>query len=502
VSGIPVAVSPSELDPGLSMTVNLLAGVSSPGTQLLRGLCIAPRSAAGNLVVDTEIRLIGSPDDAKTAWGPKTPGYLFAVAFFYHNPTGVLCGIAPTASAGANATGTITFTSTPSVSQTVRIPVAGKVTDIPWLAGEDADTIKTRCISYLNAKDDVPCTASSGGTGVLTLTFPVAGPWGNDVQYSVTLLDGTGGGASAAAAAFTGGSTEPDHTTALQSVSGDTYDFLSPQCSNADAQGTGASTNVARLKTHINQYNHGSEPKLQRGVIATTGVYATALAGAIARNEQVFEYLHCTNGQGLPCELAGAEMGQRMADVSIDPAMNRIGTVLPLYVGSADIIADKPTGPERTVALASGVSIVSYNKQREAIVVRPISSHSQDANGNPDRRCFDLSEVDGTYAVANDIEVALPQAFPKAKVSKDLDPGDEPLPEGVVEERDIKAWLVTRLRFWQGRGVVRKDKLDEAIANKTLIVRVNPSDETQVDHVIPLAIFKPLAKFGVVINKI
>jgi phage tail sheath gpL-like len=501
-SGIPLAVAPSVLTPGLYLTVNLLAAASSPGTASYRALLICPRSSAGTLTANTEVRLIGGEDDAKTAFGTKSPGFLAARNFYRECPNGVLYGIAPTASGGNAATGTITFASTPTVAQTVVIDVAGHTIEVAWAASEDADTIKTRVISAINARDDIPAAASSGGTGIVTLTFPIAGPWGNDVLYSVLVKDGTGGTGTAGGSAFTGGTTEPDFTTALTTVSGERFDFIAPIVSNADGQGTGASTNVARVATHVNALNHGLDAHLQCGIIGLTGSLASTKAGAIARNDPTLEFVFCMAGRGMPAELAGEELGARMRDVMLDPAMNRIGTVFTYYPGAADLIGDKPTGPEVEDALANGVSIISYNRQGQSVLVRPITSHSQDASGNADRRCFDVSGVDGSYAVANDIQLFLPQEFPKAKISKDLAPGDEPLPEGVIEERDIKAAIITRLRTWQTRGVVRKDKLDEALAGGTLIVRVNPSDETQVDHVIPTAIFKPLAKFGVVVNKV
>lgn len=499
---IELAVGPSTRAPGLYMKVNLLAGVSSPGTALQRAIVMAPRSSAGTLVQDSEIRLIASAEDAKTAFGPKTPGYLFALRFFRHHPSGVLYGIAPTASAGNAASGTITFGSTPTSARTVRIHGAGKIVDVPWAPNETADALKTRAMAYVNARPDFPATATSGGTGIVTLTFPIAGPWGNDVLISVELLDGAGGTAEASDTTLTGGTTEPDFSTALSAISNTKFDYIAPLLSNADAQGSGATTNVARVRTHINTFNTGLDARLQQAVVASTGTLSAAKTGAIARNEPTIEMPFCMAGQGLPAELAGAELGSRMAAVELNPAKNRIGTVLDDYVGAADLTTDKPTASEIEDALANGLTIISYNGQGQAVVVRPITSHSQDANGNPDDRCFDLSGVDGMYAIANDLETFLPQAFYQVNVSRDLTADDEALPEGVVEERDIKAELITRLRYWAGRGVARRDKLQEAIDQGTLIVRVNPSDESQVDIVVPAAIYRPLAKLGVVVNKV
>jgi phage tail sheath gpL-like len=502
--GIQLAVSPTALVPGLYLVANLLAGASNPGTQPLKAVELAPKSSAGTLTADTEVRLIGSADDAKTAWGTKTPGYLAAVQFFAENPTGILYGVAPTASGGASATASFTFAATPTAARTVRVTAAGRVTEFAWLVSETADALKTRAIAFINGRDDIPVTASSGGVGVLTLTFPVAGPWGNDVVVYIELIDGAGGtvgGAQSASASLAGGTTEPDFTTALATISGTQYDYIGIAVSNADAQSASATSNPGRLKTHINSLNTGLNAKLQQGVVGITGALATAKTGAIGRNEQVMEYMFCMAGQSLPAEFGGAEMGARMRAVSLDPAANRIGTVLAGVVGARDLTADTPTTSEAEDALGNGLSIATYNASGQVVVMRPVTTHSQDSSGNPDRRCLDTSGPDGVYAVGNDIKTFLPAEFFQVKIAKDQAAGEEPLPDGVVEERDIKASLIARLRFWQRRGVVRRDKLDEAIAAGTLIVRVNASDETQVDIVIPLGIFKPLAKMGVVLNK-
>jgi phage tail sheath gpL-like len=502
--GIQLAVSPLALVPGLYLVANLVSGASNPGTQPLKAALMAPKSSAGTLTVDTELRLIGSAEDAKTAWGTKTPGYAAAVQFFDENPTGIMYGIAPTASAGASAAVSVTFASTPSSSRTVRVTVAGRSVEFPWAASEVADTVKARGIQYVNGRDDMQCTASSGGVGILTLTFPVAGPWGNDVIYVVELIDGAGGtvgGGQLATGNLAGGTTEPDFTTAFATISGTQFDYIGIAVSNADAQSASATSNPGRLKTHVNGLNTGLNAKLEQGIVGVTGTLASAKTGSIARNEPTMEYIFCMAGQSLPAEWMGAEMGARMREVALYPAKNRIGTVFSGCVGARDLTADTPTPSEGEDALGSGLSLISYNAQGESVLMRPVTTHSQDSSGNPDRRCLDTSGPDGTYAVANDIKTALPAEFYQTNVAKDQEPGEEPLPEGVVEERDIKAFVITRLRFWQRRGVVRRDKLDEAIAAGTLIVRVNPSDETQVDIVIPLGIIKPLAKFGVVINK-
>lgn len=501
---LPIAVAPIILGPGLYITVDLLAAVATPGSQPLKACVMAPKSTAGNLTNDTEIRRAGSSVDGSTAFGIGSPGALCLARFLEKNPTAIVDMISPVPSAGAIATGTITFTGGPvTIAWNVYIVIAGRVFNIPWNVGEVLADIQARTVSTINQQSaNLPCTASAGGAGVVTLTFKVAGPWGNDTTYSAVLQGGAGGAVAVAAANFTGGTTEPDFTNALNTISGTQYDFIIPCVSNADAQSASATSNPGRLKTKINSLNTGLLAKLERGVIGLTGALSAAKTGSIGRNEPVLEYIMFINGQSLPCEFAGAECGDRMAAISIDPAANRIGNTLENCFGSANIVADTPTAANIEDALGNGVAIGSYNAQGVPIVVRPITTHSQDSGGNVDRRVLDTSGVDGIYAVANDIKVAIPQEFPKAKISKNLAADADPLPAGVVEERDIQSFVIQRMRFWQSRGVLRKDLLDAAIAAGTIIVLVNAIDPTQVDIVIPAAVYPPLAKFGVYMQKV
>src|SRR6266536_3365558 len=99
--GVPTAVAPATKTPGLYLRVDLLAGASSPGTAKLRALIIAPKSAAGSIKADVELKEgIAGADDARAIWGPGTQGHLAAVRLFGRYGIAVVHGVAPAASAG------------------------------------------------------------------------------------------------------------------------------------------------------------------------------------------------------------------------------------------------------------------------------------------------------------------------------------------------------------------------------------------------------------------
>jgi phage tail sheath gpL-like len=507
----PVAVSPTTLTPGVYLSVDLTAGPSSPGSLALRCLLMAPKSSAGTITANTQLER-GATDasEVRALLGPGTPGHLAAAALFRAHPTASLDVIAPAASAGSTATGTITFSDDDgddpvTSSRTVHVTIKGVEFDVAWLVGEDDVDIATKVVDAGNALSDqlpVVLSNSSGTLAAVTLTAKLPGPWGNDILYSVALEDGAGGTATAAGAALTGGTTEPNFSTALTNVSAYEYDYILPCVSNADAQSALTTSNPARVEQHIDDLDSGLSAKLQQQIVGLTGALASARTGAIARNHGPTEYVYCMAGQSLGCEFAGWEAGRRMREEQIDPAVNRIDDPIEGLYGAADMVADRPTSAEIEAALVDGLSIVNYDAQLDLYLVAPLTTYSQDSDGNRSDKLRYVSGVSGAYAYLKDLRRALKEEFRGAKIHPDMTDEDEELPAGVVEVRDIKAFVIAHADTWVSRGVLRRDALNEVIADGTLSVQINATDESQVDIVVPFKVIKPLAKLGVVGQRI
>jgi phage tail sheath gpL-like len=387
----------------------------------------------------------------------------------------------------------------------------GREAAISWNAGETDIQGATKLVAAVNALgDDLPFTAANGGgtLATVTLTFRFAGAIGNDVTLFLTDKDGTGGTVTLTGATLASGTLEPTLTTVLTLISSREYDFMLPVVSNADAAAASTTSGPGRVKTHINTYGSGFGAHLQQAVVGVTGSISAVKTGAAQHNFGPMQYVFCQAGQSLGCEFSGAEVGARMREETLDPNVNRINVPYrALLFGARDHVADDLTAPEHEDLLQSGVTPVTYTIGNEPRPSRPITTYFKDTAGNPDARILDVGQVSGIYAVAKDLRVALPQQFPNTKLSEDLAVGDDDLPEGVTQVHEVRAFTITRLRFFQKRGVVRGDELDKAINPPpvglgTLIVRVNPSDNHQCDLVVPLAIVPILAKFSLVVQKV
>lgn len=499
---IPKAVASSVKTPGLYLLVNLLGSPANPGTAVNRALIMAPKSSAGNITADTEVRQCFGPVDVATALGAGTPGHLAAKRLFKAFGLASVDVVAPAASGGAAATGTQTFTGPATENSTIRFRVHGRIIDVPWLNGEAVATFHARAILAINAQSDDLFVTAAGTSPNLVYTAKVAGPWGNDVRIHASIHEGGGGIAiTANPAALTGGTTEPTFATALTLVSTKEYRRIVPCLSNADASDTSSSSNAERLANHINSFETGLSALLQVGVVGHTGTIANVKAGAIDRNNEAMQYVYGQTFDDLPCELAGAEAGDALRCIAIRANFNRIGNQHVLY-GPRDVVAEKLTAAEIEDLLNNGVSPIDVDSLTGAIfIVRPITTHSLFAAA-PDYRALDLPETDGMYTVFGDLRTALPQQFPNCSISEDLAPGADALPAGVVERRDVEAFVFSRLNFWARAGVVNKVALDAAIELGEIIVEIDASDETQVNIFVPTKIIKVLAKFSVVGAKV
>ncbi len=511
--GIPKAVASSVRSPGLFLLVNLLSGPSSPGSAPLKGLLIGEKSSVGSITADTElIEVVSGADEVATLLGPGMPGHLAAKALFTEYPLAQVDVVAPLEATGNAATQTVVFddSTAVTVSQTVTVTIMGRPVQFVWEAGETDTDAATAFCAAVNAQNyDLPLTAANaGGTSpTATLTFKVKGKIGNDVLLYLKVEDGVGGSVSLTGATLAGGSTEPTISNVLTLVEGKEYDFILLCCSNEEAGNSSTTSNPGLLKTHIDGLDQGSNAKLQQAVIGATSTLALLQVGSAIRNFTRMQYIFCNAGQSLGCEWGGAEMGRRMRMEALDPTVNAIGYVYqtPLY-GAADLVADTLTGPEVEEALNTGITPIVYTGANEPQLSRPITTYYKDTTSAPDGRVLDVSRVSGIYAGAKDLRVSIPREFgPQdgaggAKISPDLEPGDDELPPGVVEIRDVKAFVISRAQLLVSRGWWRQDRLTTAIETGQLTVEIDPDDDSQVNIVLPGSIVPPLAKFSVVVQ--
>lgn len=518
MSGLELALAPSTRTPGLGLKVNFTKNAQSPGGQRLKICVIASPSSTGSLTgsngtVKTDL---AGPDDGKTFLGPGAQGHLALKAVFAEFKTASVDLVTTAIPAGVAASATVTFDDTSPVTsaRTVTLEIMGRPVVIAWLVGETKVDAATKLAAAVNALgDDLFCSAANAGgtTEVCTLTAKQAGTQGNDIKVYLTVADGAGGTVAlggTSADHFTNGTLETNISTALTAISGKTYHLILLCTSNADAGSASGTSNPAKLKAHIGSLNSGIGARLQTGIFGATGTPSLIKTGTAALNSEILEVQYCQQAQSLPCEWAGAEAGQRAREISLKPVKNRIGMLYrhTLY-GARDLIADALTAAETEDLLFAGVSPTGYDSTNAPFPIRPVTCYFKDSGGNADSRVLDTSRVDGLFAVLNDLQVALPQQYAGQNITENLADGEEELPPDTTEIGEVKEFVIARCMYWaRTRGVLSLARLLEAIGTDQepgdLIVQIDPTDDTQVDIVLPLKTVPILAKFSLVANQV
>lgn len=504
----PVAVAASVRSPGFYLVVNLLAGVTSPGGGALRACIIGAISAAGDLTADTEIRTsIRGADVAEAGFGSGMPGHLAAKALFAEHPIAQvdIIGVAPPAGVAAAGTFTFVLTTPPvTVARVFTFRIAGRVKEISWNPGESITTAAAKvATAYTAIQNDLPCTVLSS-VGVVNVVAKEEGTWGNDITISVTVsgglpLDAT---CTASGATLTGGTLNASTATALAAIAGTEYDYiLNVTAGNTDTATAATTSQPGLVKAHVNTYNMGANARLQQSVFGYTGSLATAKTGAAQQNEQTMQLKIMRGGLSLPAEVAGAEVGRRMRMESEDPTVNANNTVYKarLYPPT-NLTTGALSDAEREDAYQSGVDPMVYDPTGAPKVDRPITTHFKDTNSNADDRALDVAVPSGTYAFAKRLRASVPQQFAGAKLSPNLEEGDDPIPPGTVEVREIQQFVIGEALAYVAKGWFDQTFIKAAIANDEFIARVNPDDRHQCDLIIPTRVSAAYLKTSAVVN--
>lgn len=507
----PTAVSPTVRSTGVAVSVNMFAGARSPGTGALKVLLLGVKTTAGGgtITADTQLeRNVSGPDAVSTLLGSGSLGHLASKAIFTEYGLAQVDVAAPAEPAGVAASKTFTFASTPIVAQTVTGIFHGRSIALTWLASEAAATFVARFVAAVNAKSsDLFVIASNPSGADFKVTAKAKGTCGNDVYAVVKLTDGSGGTVDASTESkgyLTSGTLACDPTNVLGLVVPREYDFILCCESNAEAIANSATSVYGKIQTHINTYNTGLAAKLQQQIVGCTDTQANALVGSNARNSPWVSMKSAQKFQSLPCEVAGAELGQRLREVSTYPVKNRclmeyLATLYPPY----DPVTYALSAAQVEAALQGGLSPVQYTEAGKCYPRRPITTYWVDALSAADDRALDVTRSDGILAVTKDVRAELGGIFLGKSLSKDVPEGADTPPPDVIQERAAKTAAIGRMRFWATtRGVLDSAKLEASIANGEVIAQIDPSDGTQFDFVLPMATIKIAAKVSIVANQV
>lgn len=421
--------------PGVYIKVSLGVGARAGGSDILYVVLFGNKTSSGTMAVETEYDCF-SEDEARSLAGAGSELFWMFRAAIAANPGVAVKLMAVTESAGANASGTITVTGTATSAGTIGVTVLGEEIEIPFSSNDAQNVIASAINTYVGQKSDWPVT-SGVSTNVVTLTARHKGPRGNLIRFRVRVITGTGVTVAASGAALTGGATSDDPQTALDAQQGVKRRFLVAPYSDA--------TQLAKFKTHVDAQDEPEAGNRKVFVAGSLDTLANATTLATGLNFARGQLAWLENSDVPPSMLAAALAAFRAGAESTDAAHNYDGEVLPglkPHYNKADI----PSNTELDSALNNGITPLTSTNSGEVVIVRSITTKSQDSAGKPDFRVLDTHKVAVPDAIADDLEVQLADNFAGMKASVDPPEGQTPAP-GVCTPSMVRDLLYDRLKF-------------------------------------------------------
>lgn len=388
--------------PGKYFEFNTKLAVRTPPSNAQTLCLIGQRMTAGSLAAGV-LTNVFSDSEAAQYFGNGSVLHRMVRAAIKANPYVQLSAIAlDDNAAGTAATGTITLAGTATAAGTLSAWIGYDRVDVGVSSGDTAAIVAAALQAAIAAKADLPVTAAVAAA-VVTLTFRHKGTLGNSVKLSTSFAVTTG--LTATVVAMAGGATDPDIQSALTPIFTAGHNIL---CSALND-----STNLPKLRTHLDGVSHALEQRGARGVYALTSTLAaaTTLAGNI--NSGRIMGVLAPSTQSLSWEVSAA-----MAAVAAgeeDPA--RPLNTLALNGIAIIPMANRLSRTEQENALANGVTPLEVGPGDVVQVVRAITTYTKDAQGIADISMLDWTTIGTLDYVRKACRERIALRFPREKLS-------------------------------------------------------------------------------------
>ena len=496
--------------PGVYVQTNFAAGPASSGSTTYSALLMGNMTSAGNATKDTVV------------YGPSTPVPLTSVAdaislfgdgseltrmikrFMAVNTSTPLFALAISEGNSAVAsTGTITITSAATGSATLRVFVEDEWVDTGIVTGDTAAAIATNAIANINGKTSWAVTASSGGSGVITLTSKNKGLRANWLRYFAKILPfGVGSTVTPAASTLmSGGSVSDVNTTALSTIVGSRYYYIVDASDGYDV--VSVDSNLSALVSQVQTQALPVNGRRQRVFAGNADTLANAIAVSTSLNSERCELVWSQNSDVTPGELAAnqaaivsLEEGQAVPRANF-ASYGQTPSSSANWKLKAPLSGSAPTRAQLFSALNSGVSPIGVGAGGSSFLVKRVTTRFLNGS-NVDYRIREAGKVTIEDFFADDLLLAVQAAMDGKLIGDDPVKGQPQPAPNVATPRVLKAIVNRMLRLYFDKGLIQA--INDTIANS--IVQREASPTTRLSAVIPLQPSDPWDQAAVRIDQI
>jgi phage tail sheath gpL-like len=405
--------------------------------------------------------------DASALFGIGSEAYRMVKQFWAINPTTPLY-VCLAASTGVAGTGTITVSGTASSGGSVEIQVCDTLFQTAFASADGYASVASSVASAINARTELPLTASAAASGVITLTNKVAGARGAEVRYSARIVEkSTGISITPTAHTAMSGSGADDVTAALAAVAADKFDYIISAQHDA--------TNLALLASQLSAQALPVNDRIQRGFFALVGTLAASTTVSQGVNNALLEALWEEES-----DLPGAELAAIYGAIRSLEEQSFGGSSAALnfdfygqqqshmWKRKAPKSGKKASRAQILSALSNGLSPIKVFPSGASAIVSAITTKCLDGS-NPDYRVRDVNKVSVPLFFGDDLKLLVSSSFPNKLFGVDPPQGTSS-PKDVVTPSIVRALVIDLIDTYAARGLLKnvaqiKSTLDVSLSS-------------------------------------
>lgn len=393
-------------------------------------------------------------------------------------------------SAGAFASGNISFTGPATVAGTLALYIAGDLISVGVSAAMTATQLAAAVIAAISAASDLPVTAGVDGTHdyQVNLTARNKGLVGNDIDIRFNYQglpsgESTPTGISFTITAMSGGTANPSLANGLAALVDKDFDFIVLPFSdttslNAMKDFLGDSTGRWSWESQI--YGHC--------FVALRGTFGSLVTAGQLRNDPHTSIMGFNDSPSQAYQWAAAVAAQTAVSVRADPGVP-MQTVALLSI-LASPLSSRFSLTERNSLLFDGISTFTVALDGTVQIENLITTYQKNGFGQVDNSLLQIETLFTLMFVLRALAVVITTKYARVKLAADgtrFAPGSN-----IVTPKTIKADLIAQYQSLEYDGVVQQSKEFAA----ALVVEINSNNPNRIDVLYPAVLINQLRIFA------
>ncbi|KGQ29179.1 phage tail sheath subtilisin-like domain-containing protein [Gallibacterium anatis] len=435
---------------------------------LQKVLMLGQKLATGSAAAGQAVRVL-SVAQAKQLFGVGSQLARMVEVFKQHNSTLDLWVLPlEDKSSGAAATGKIKIVGTATAAGVLNLMIAGVSFKQSVAIGDTAATIASKVQKLIVANRDIVVTAEvdSSAEDTINITCRHKGECGNDIDIRTNYYTGEvyPGGVSAQITAMSGGSVNPDITTAISGFGAEWWNYIINPFTDTE------SLNALQVEL-VKRWG----PMQQIDglcFIAKNGTHAIATTFAEQRNDYLFTALATNNVPQPAYEWATAYCAVAAGSLSIDPARPVQTLELNLLPPS---MSERWDLQARNTLLYSGLSTYTVNAGNVPQLETAITMYRKNSFGDLDESYLYIETIATLSYIRYAIRQRITSKYPRYKLADDgirVAPGQKVVTPSIIRNELLA--LFTELEYV---ALVE----DFETFQKTLIVERDPNNRCRIN---------------------